>query len=290
MKKIDEFVHSLYKDVSGDKQELDDLKQEMRSHLIEAVEELKFEGKTEEEAIRMAIENFGGKKQIVSGLSEFFRVQKKFTNVVLSFALLFFVAAIVSLLFSLANVKEYKKESKEAEASHLERYAIMYDVLDVIDTPGGEITPKDKNELQNVFKRYQDKINMIAVFPVKGSEEWLKDNKEVSMAPMNHFPIDYKKSSIIVDRDGIVRDKEHIVPSDYDLGTVIHANGRWIVQYEYKTSYEDTIEKYHQISYYSPNTSSFYYVPITFFSIFMILGAIWLFMRKQNRQLQSVIH
>ena len=78
MKQIDKYVNSIYKDVAGDKQEIEDLRQEMRSHLLEAVEELKVKGKTEEEAIRIAIENFGGKKQIVKGLSEFFKVQKKF--------------------------------------------------------------------------------------------------------------------------------------------------------------------------------------------------------------------
>ena len=71
MKRIDKFVNSIYKDVVGDKQEIEDLRQEMRSHLLEAVEELKGKGKTEEEAIRIAIDNFGGKSQIVKGLSEY---------------------------------------------------------------------------------------------------------------------------------------------------------------------------------------------------------------------------
>ena len=34
MKQIDEFVNSIYKNVGGDKQEIEELKQEMRSHLL----------------------------------------------------------------------------------------------------------------------------------------------------------------------------------------------------------------------------------------------------------------
>ena len=78
MKKIEEFVNSIYRNVDGNKEEINELKQEgMRTHLLESVHDLKQEGKSEEEAIRIAIENFGEKKQITKGLYEFFNAQKR---------------------------------------------------------------------------------------------------------------------------------------------------------------------------------------------------------------------
>src|SRR5687768_7706663 len=91
MKKIEEYVNSIYRNVDGNKEEINELKQEMHSHLLEAVHDLKQKGKSEEEAIQIAIENFGGKKQIVKGLSEFFNVQKRFARYVLLFSLISFI-------------------------------------------------------------------------------------------------------------------------------------------------------------------------------------------------------
>ncbi|MGP4109268.1 permease prefix domain 1-containing protein [Virgibacillus sp. L01] len=75
MKQIDEFVNSIYSGVSG--KEAIELKQEMRSHLIEAVEDLKSEGKSEKQAIDIAISRFGDEKQITRGLFSLFKTQNK---------------------------------------------------------------------------------------------------------------------------------------------------------------------------------------------------------------------
>lgn len=75
MKQIDEFVDSIYANVSG--KEAKELKEEMHSHLIEAVTDLKTEGKTEQEAIDIAINRFGDKKQISRGLSSLFETNNK---------------------------------------------------------------------------------------------------------------------------------------------------------------------------------------------------------------------
>ena len=53
MKEIDEFVNNIFNNF--DNKETSDLKEEIQSHLIEAVTELKSEGKTENEAIIMRL-------------------------------------------------------------------------------------------------------------------------------------------------------------------------------------------------------------------------------------------
>ncbi|NEU32611.1 hypothetical protein GN156_17965 [bacterium LRH843] len=286
MKKIDKYVNSIYKDVAGDKQELEDLKQEMRSHLAEAVEELKAKGKTEDEAIRIAIDNFGGRSEIVKGLSEFFKVQKKFKNYVFSFALIFLALGI---FFLFTSVKEFNKEAQNLEVVEQERVAIMNDVFDIIDATN-EVTQKEIEQLLVVFKKYHEQLNVLAVFPTTGSEDWLGDNIVVKKEPTTRFPIKYSNAAIVIGNGDVIGDKEQIIPSDYDLGTVIMANEQWIVQYEYKSSYENTIEMSHQFKYYSPIIRSFYQLPILFFALFSVLGVVWLFLTKHTRQLKGVMN
>ncbi len=76
MKRIDDFLNSIYRNVEGEQDEIQDFKEEMRVHLLEKVNEHKQNGKTEDEAINLAIEEFGDEKQIKKGLAEFFYMPK----------------------------------------------------------------------------------------------------------------------------------------------------------------------------------------------------------------------
>jgi hypothetical protein len=53
MKQVEAFVDSVHQNAEGNKREIKELKAEMRSHLLEAVHELKKEGKSEQEAIQL---------------------------------------------------------------------------------------------------------------------------------------------------------------------------------------------------------------------------------------------
>lgn len=59
MREIDNYIDSLYKNIDGISKENKEIKETMRTHLIESVEELKLEGFSEKESIRIALERFG---------------------------------------------------------------------------------------------------------------------------------------------------------------------------------------------------------------------------------------
>lgn len=92
VKQIDEFVNLIYSNVKG--KEAKELKQEMRSHLLEAVSDLKAQGKSEKEAIDIAINRFGDEKQITKGLFTIFKAQN---NVIKNL----FRASMVTLVLGL---------------------------------------------------------------------------------------------------------------------------------------------------------------------------------------------
>jgi hypothetical protein len=99
MQQIEAFVDSVYQNVGGNKKEIQELKAEMKSHLLEAVHELKTEGKSEQEAIEIAIERFGGEKEMRSVVGELFKAQKTFAKWVLYTAITLLL--ISTLIFSI---------------------------------------------------------------------------------------------------------------------------------------------------------------------------------------------
>lgn len=116
MKEIEAFVDSVYQNVGGNKKEIQELKDEMKGHLLEAVHELKLEGKSEQEAIEISIKRFGGEKEMRSIVGQLFKVQKVFAKRVLHIALTFFVLTTVvcGVLWALDQV-DMKENDAVAE-------------------------------------------------------------------------------------------------------------------------------------------------------------------------------
>ena len=112
MDKIDKYIDSIYRDVKRSK-EIQDLKEEMRSHLKQTVKELQENGISEDESIRIAIERFGEEFQIRSELAQILHFQKFFAKNVLIFSLISLVICIGFLITSHFAFKESIKRSNE---------------------------------------------------------------------------------------------------------------------------------------------------------------------------------
>lgn len=95
MKQIESYVEEVYHGVGGKRKEIAELKAEMKSHLMEAVHELKSEGKTEQEAVELAIERFGGEQEMRSIVGQLFKAQRIFAKWILYLA-----AAVLLLSFT----------------------------------------------------------------------------------------------------------------------------------------------------------------------------------------------
>lgn len=119
MKQIDLFVESIYEQMDGKEKEVQEMKSEMKSHLLEAVHELKLEGKTEQEAIQLAIERFGGEVELRTAVREMFAIQKLFAKKVLYVAVSMFVLCIISAITLSAEMNRAKENTLPA-ASILE--------------------------------------------------------------------------------------------------------------------------------------------------------------------------
>lgn len=155
MKQIDDYIEAICQDIDGDSEELAEIKAEMRSHLLEAVEELKAQGKSEEESIYIALSRFGDRGDIQSGLKEVLQQQKRFARNILRIALGFLAAGI--LCFTLFMVQHFYKDYID----HQEQNAISH--LEHLLEENPEVTPKLKKKIREAVNTY-NRIQFIAVF------------------------------------------------------------------------------------------------------------------------------
>lgn len=275
MMSINEFVDSLYNGINGSEKEIKDFKEEMKSHLVETVNELKDEGKTEEESLKIAYERFGERKIINNGLFKLFNKQKKFIRILLVSAIVFLLIGVTSYIFISQKDLKFQSEQK----------ILTQGVLNSIGNENN-VTNDTKVQIQNLVKKY-DYINYIALFKASDNSEFkeaIKKDDTMNIYGTYRYPFNIKNARVVYPSN--VQPLANS-PYAYDRSTVVATNGNWIVQYEYKKSIYRYVENYSSRIVYSNldyNTASFNYKD----SIYLIviggtLLAIWVIIKVYNK-------
>lgn len=160
MKQIEVFVDSVYQNASGNKKEIDELKAEMRSHLLEAVYELKKDGKSDQEAIKLSIERFGGEQEIRFETNQHHHKKRLFEK-----GLLF--AAITALIVALLSF-QFLYQREELNSNDFP-HRINEKIIDILN--GQEsISEEVKNELEFIVQSNK-RIHQIDIYNIQGFEE-----------------------------------------------------------------------------------------------------------------------
>lgn len=102
-RKIDEYVDQVYRHAKGKEQEIQELKLEMKNHLLETVQELQAEGKTEEQAVQIAKERFGEVTELRNLVNQLFERQKNFGKWILSIGTGLLLVTVIAAVFILIN-------------------------------------------------------------------------------------------------------------------------------------------------------------------------------------------
>ncbi|KRF58934.1 hypothetical protein ASG99_27210 [Bacillus sp. Soil768D1] len=159
MTQIEAFVDSVYQNVGGNKKEIQELKAEMKSHLLEAVYELKLEGKTEQEAIEIAIDRFGGEKEMRSIVAQLFRAQKTFIKWVLYLAVAFLIISVSTFV-----IERQKVESNANQISY-----VATDIRSLLGNKTS-VTPQMGEEIERLVKG-TDFISSVKIYNVREVKE-----------------------------------------------------------------------------------------------------------------------
>ncbi|MGM9987998.1 MAG: permease prefix domain 1-containing protein [Bacillaceae bacterium] len=211
MKQIDMFVESVYQNIDGNKEEIHELKKEMKAHLIESVYELKAEGRTEEEAIEIAIQRFGGEKITRSIIGELFEKQKRFASWLLYVGITCLILSLVTYIYLSSHDKNVIKEVLKIDS----------EILSVLNKYNG-ITKESKEELDTITNSNSE-INYVLIY----------DMKEISTEKKNYTEINYRKAHPIYEGHGNLRS----ISNDVDI---YHGsdNSQWAINtyyYEYSS-------------------------------------------------------
>lgn len=159
MKQVDAFVDSVYHNIGRNNNEVEELKAEMKSHLLEAVYDLKLEGKTEQEAIEIAIERFGGEKEMRVIVGQLFQAQKVFAKWVLKTSLItLLITIIIFCSFSLNH-----------QINMNERNSI-YTKISVLLGESDVVSQEMQEEIKSLVKE-TDQISKVQIYNIKNVED-----------------------------------------------------------------------------------------------------------------------
>lgn len=168
MKQINNFVDSVYNHVHGNKKEIQELKEEMKSHLIDSVYELQKQGKSETEAIDIAIKRFGGKNELQQALFQIFHKQKTFAQWLLRIGITTLILGVISfvliVIYSNWTTRENSNISSEI-AELLEKETILdnktQSIIEETLSHSPHITELNIYDLKEIDSGYAEYWNVI---------------------------------------------------------------------------------------------------------------------------------
>lgn len=157
MNKIEEYIEKIYRNFDEKDEETKILKEEIKSHLFEEVEDLKKQGLTEEESINKAISNFGSEQIVISEMKLILKKQNKFSKALKKFTLIIFIVACVFFSIDLGDELINRNENSLKYDKNTTQY--------VIENIRNKIQDKDsideslKNEITQLLDEFNKKNN-----------------------------------------------------------------------------------------------------------------------------------
>lgn len=147
MQRIDDYIDSLFKNIDKSSIEVQDLKNEMRGHLMESVRELMKEGYTEEESIKIALERFGDRQTVGKPFEKKYRLYNKFINVLMVVATSC-VLIFLSILFLYNWHISYLYSTQDA----------LFDKADEVFVTGHQLTMEEEKQFDELARRFTESV------------------------------------------------------------------------------------------------------------------------------------
>ncbi|WP_284641574.1 permease prefix domain 1-containing protein [Paenibacillus silviterrae] len=177
--RIEDYIQSVFRGFEGDPQELEELKEEMRVHLLEAVKELQEEGLSEEAGVSLALERFGSGKQLQHEMLSTLSVQHVFARRLL----------YVSMAFALIGVLIFGYFFAQEQLHMAQKSKLDTGVWELLKGQT-EITPQLREQLDRLASENLYGTEYIALFR---AETLLEDP----------FPTALEKAVYLYPRDAV---------------------------------------------------------------------------------------
>jgi len=171
MNRIEAFLNKFDRDLNMNPDEIKEMKEEMRSHLLDYVKEAQLRGLTEQQAITEALEHFGDESQIQKDFNVSFPKKLKKFWLVVSLVLLLGAVLVQILYFS---ALKFNESQRDGYLRSVENNLLYSQPLDE-----AQLEKELKEAINNhVFKDFviEDRITQEYIFKTIGSEGFPQDD------------------------------------------------------------------------------------------------------------------
>lgn len=173
MKKMEDYIEKISRNFDEKDEETKILKEEIKIHLFEEVEELKKQGLSEEESIEKAISNFGDEKIVINQMNLILKKQSDFSRILKKLTLIFFVIACLFLSISIADEFINRNEPDPFTADK-NTTSYLFDVIENRIKNEDVLDSNLKNEITQLIDEFNDKNNN-GLYYIRISKEGMPD-------------------------------------------------------------------------------------------------------------------
>ncbi len=231
-------------------------------------------------------------KKPLKKLSQFFNAQRGYTAFLRAAFWISLIITVGFFIHALSVLIDINDDRKVARSVDQEKQEVMEKSFEVLSTN------LDETALQRIFQDYSDHLQHLAVFSTDNISDFTLisegiahpysiDISRLQEGPTNAYPINYSQAELVIAEGGTITDL--IIPNDYDIGTVAMANEEWILQFEYKEAYTDTIEKAHQSKYYGPSNWIIFQLPLILLVITLFILGNWIFQKRITKPVNNML-
>ncbi|MGE7979606.1 zf-HC2 domain-containing protein [Psychrobacillus sp. NPDC093200] len=231
-------------------------------------------------------------KKPLKKLAHFFNAQRGYTAFLRAAFWISLIVTVGFFIYSLSVLNDINDERKVARSVEQEKQEVMEKSFEALSTN------LDETALQKIFQEYSDHLQHLAVFSTDHINDFTLiregithpysiDFSRLKEGPSNAYPINYSQAELVVGEGGTVT--ELIIPTDYDIGTVAMANEKWILQFEYREAYFDTVERAHQSKYYGPSNWIIFQLPLILLVITLFILGNWIFQKRITKPVNNML-
>lgn len=154
MDRIKRYVDSLYKNITVNSEDITEMKEEVKVHLMETVMELQAQGKSEDESIEIAISRFGESEKLGDEFESVFNPKKIFGKGILIVSSILLLASIISYYIITPITNKQLQVSGE----------LNNEICNLISNSDFNNNELLTNDIKNVLSKYGREFKYIAIY------------------------------------------------------------------------------------------------------------------------------
>lgn len=193
MDKLDDYINLVCKNLEGNDDEIIIMKQEMKNHLLQSVEELESQGKSQEESIKIAIERFGEVTLLKNQFKDIYKTKKIISKKACIITLVLLIVGIIALISKELFIYNSNKICSQ-----------LLDDIQYVSLKDNGISEENLKTLYN---------NNIAKYRFY--------NKDLKYIAVYKYPVNYDGKI----GSGTYKNAECVYPSAEELNTILNKNG-----------------------------------------------------------------